>query len=1146
MTKGFAIAPNFTLLNAMSLDSNHLTLRTYLNDSLMKNILSHFESTLHPDRILQGVTQVTQHLLTTLNYTEAIRYALATVAELTEAGRVYIYENHPHPETGEEAMSQRFEWHKRGEKLWVNQPKLQNLSYGVFLPRWYPRLFSGNPIGGLVKNFPKEESQVFERKKIISILLVPILFNEEFWGFIGIDDCFHAREWSNPEQFLLKAVGDSIRGAMARQQAELALRRSEEKFRTIIEHNSDGMLILDNKGVIRFANPAAEWLYQTGEGDGLVGKRFTAHDFVPTFSGSKTEICILDRASMHRTVELQLAESEWEGRPALILSLRDITERKRIEHAWQDEVRRTQLILQNSMDGFCVLNLSGYILEVNPAFCIVLGYKPKELAHNHIKMLCDRHTRRFLLQKRRLVRQQGWGMFEVELFSRNGAKVLMEVSANFVQDSTHGMFYCFVRDITRRKEVELKMLEAKEQAEAASRAKSEFLAAMSHEIRTPMNAVIGMTDLLLQTPLDKQQRVYVETVRSAGDNLLAIINDILDFSKIEAGKLNLERVAFDLTAIIEEVVDLFAVSAHKKNLELHCLVPTLPKLVYGDPVRLRQIFNNLLNNAIKFTAAGDVSLTVKVLQKNEQEIQLKFAVKDSGIGMTPQTLRQLFQPFSQADSSTTRKFGGTGLGLAIVKNLIEIMGGTIQVDSGLQQGSTFWLTLPLQLVENQAEISNEWGGLCGLIITPKAEMQDFLLEQTKIWNLQTESVASMTQALVSLRGRNRPYDFVLLDMPLAAHPLLPERATWVTTLRAEFPQIPILILKMTTEKESHPTEISITKPLTRPKFFAALDKLFGTVTDSPAVSEPRVQFEKLVNRRVLVVEDNSINQLVVGDMLSRLGCQYEIIDNGRKAVTRLFSSASQQLPPFEVILMDCHMPEMDGFEASREIRRHEKVTAAGRVPIIALTANAMQGDRDLCLRAGMDDYLSKPVRTQELREMLLRWLPNKLPNKMYRTPTVAAESKIAPVSIKPAENLEDSPLITSPAINDKMDSLHELQLKLLQLPVLDERYLEGLRKETREELFQRLVKIFLTELPNYVSKIYRALELQDGEALYQSAHKMKGSTSSLGARRIHALCLQLENMGRAGELAAARSLVSTHLTKESEQLRLALEKIKNV
>ena len=1112
----------------------------------MKNIFAHSESTLHPDRILQGVTQVTQHLLTTLNYTEAIRYALATVAELTEAGRVYIYENHPHPETGEEAMSQRFEWHTRGAKLWVNQSKLQNLSYGVFLPRWYPRLFSGNPIGGLVKNFPKEEGQVFERKKIISVLLVPILFNEQFWGFIGIDDCFHEREWSNPEQFLLKAVGDSIRGAMARQQAELALRRSEEKFRTIIEHNSDGMLILDNKGVIRFANPAAEWLYQSGEGDGLIGKRFTAHDFVPTFSGSKTEICILDRANMHRTVELQLAESEWEGRPALILSLRDITERKRIEQAWQDEVRRTQLILQNSMDGFCVLNLSGYILEVNPAFCVVLGYKPKELAHNHIKMLCDRDTRRFLLKKRHLVRQQGWGMFEAELLSRNGAKVLMEVSANFVHDSTNSMFYCFVRDITRRKEVELKMLEAKEQAEAASRAKSEFLAAMSHEIRTPMNAVIGMTDLLLQTPLDKQQRVYVETVRSAGDNLLAIINDILDFSKIEAGKLNLERVAFDLTAIIEEVVNLFAVSAHQKNLELHCLVPSLPKLVYGDPVRLRQILNNLLNNAIKFTASGTVSLTVKILQKNEQEIQLKFAIRDSGIGMTPQTLQQLFQPFSQADSSTTRKYGGTGLGLAIVKNLIEIMGGTIQVDSGLQQGSTFWLTLPLQLAENQVEVSQEWDGLRGLIITPQAEMQDFLLQQTKIWNLQTESVADLTQALVSWRGRSRPYDFVLLDMPLA-HALLPGRLVWVNTLRAEFPNIPILILKMTTEKESHATEVSITKPLTRQKFFAALDKLFGTTDkDSPTVSEPRVQFEKLVNRRILVVEDNSINQLVVGDMLSRLGCQYEIIDNGRMAVTRLFSSRSSQLPTFELILMDCHMPEMDGFEASREIRRHETAIAKERVPIIALTANAMQGDRDLCLQAGMDDYLSKPVKTQELREMLLRWLPSKLSRPVSM---VMSEPEISPICPNPAENLEDNHLTTSPDIpdiNDKMDSQQELHLKLSKLTVLDEQHLEGLRKETREELFQRLVKIFLNELPNYVSKIYHALEMQDGEALYQAAHKMKGSTSSLGARRIHALCLQLENMGRAGELAAARSLVSTHLTKESEQLRLALEKIKNV
>ncbi len=1111
----------------------------------MKNIFSHSDpTTLHPDRILQGVTQVTQHLLTTLNYTEAIRYALATVAELTEAGRVYIYENHPHPETGAHAMSQRFEWHSRSKKLWVNQPKLQNLSYGVFLPRWYPRLFSGESIGGLVKDFPSEEAQVFQRKKIISILLVPILFNEKFWGFIGIDDCFQQRQWSNPEHFLLKAAGDSIRGTMARQQAELALRRSEEKFRTIIEHNSDGVLILDHKGVIRFANPAAEWLYQTPPEESLIGKRFTAHDFVPSFSGSKTEICILDKANMNRTVELQLAESEWEGRPALILSLRDITERKRIEHAWQEEVRRTQLILQNSMDGFCVISLSGYILEVNPAFCIVLGYKPKELAHNHIKMLCTRPTQRHLLKQRRMIRQQGWGMFDAELISKNGASVLMEASANFINDSPPGIFYCFMRDITRRKEVELKMLEAKEQAEAASRAKSEFLAAMSHEIRTPMNAVIGMTDLLQQTPLDKQQRLYVETVRNAGETLLAIINDILDFSKIEAGKLTLENVAFDLSALLEEVLNLFAVSAHQKNLELVCLIPNLPNQLYGDPVRLRQILNNLLNNAIKFTAYGRICLTLKILHRLPHQIHLKFTIQDTGIGMSAPALQRLFQPFSQADSSTTRKFGGTGLGLAIVKNLITLMGGNIRVASVPQQGSIFYLTVPLQVSENTNDTAKHWEWLCALIITSHAENQNLLLQQLKLWGLQAEAVADLTQAITSLHGRVRPYNLVIFDNPLDS-PVTSQPAQWIDTLRREFPLIPLIVLKPTTEKMLLPsTSASIAKPLTQQKFFAALDKLLSpTEKEPPTVSTAITPTEKLFNRRILVVEDNVVNQLVVGDMLHRLGCQYELIDNGRAALTRLFAPVSNNLPTFELILMDCHMPEMDGFEASRMIRHHEKTAATPHLPIIALTANAMQGDRELCLSAGMDDYLSKPVKTLELQKMLLRWLPDKLPAPY----PIALEQSTA---TKAAEKTEDQQNITSPDIDAKIevrnDIAHELQMKLDKLAILDEQHLDGLRRETREELFQRLVKIFLNELPNYVSKIYSALEMQDGEALYQAAHKMKGSVSSLGARRIHALCLQLENMAHAGELAAARSLVSTHLTKESEQLRLALEKIKHV
>jgi PAS domain S-box-containing protein len=531
-------------------------------------------------------------------------------------------------------------------------------------------------------------------------------------------------------------------------------------------------------------------------------------------------------------------------------------------------------------------------------------------------------------------------------------------------------------DVTERLRFEQTLAEARDQALEASRAKSTFLATMSHEIRTPMNGVIGMTDLVLETALSQDQREMVEVIRSSANTLLSIINDVLDFSKIEAGKLNLESIALQTVALVEGAADIIAPKAHEKELSLMTFVdPAIPAELCGDSLRLHQILVNLIGNAVKFTEHGEVVVRAQLEVLTLTQATVRFSVTDSGIGLSESVQKRLFVPFMQADDSTTRRYGGTGLGLAICARLVELMDGNIGVESHEGAGSCFWFSIPLKrsssatnpiLVEPKAQ---------HVLIADDNEMsREIIATYLSAQNKQCECATDSDSVLYELRRAaeaGQPYDVLILDPIL--QPL--DGFALATTIKQNTLISATHIVLLTDSQKNVQAALaqpalfstSLSKPVKQQQLLQALENL----------SQPRVKAQtgRLVstaltseNSPILLVEDNPINQKVAAMQLKKLGLNVQTASNGEEALNKLAASN------YSLILMDCQMPVIDGFEATRRIRLLE-ANSPRHIPIVAMTANAMQGDRELCLAAGMDDYLAKPINLQQLQTILQRWLP---------------------------------------------------------------------------------------------------------------------------------------------------------------------------
>jgi len=923
-----------------------------------------------------------------------------------------------------------------------------------------------------------------------------------------------------------------------------ALQHSEARFKTIINNLPVILWVVNRKGVFTFARGKGLQALGLQEAEILGCNVFDVYQAYPAFvtnvmralSGEtvfNSVVTFNDSPLVFETIFSPMLDANQRLFGALILAT-DITARQQAEQELMQQIRRNELILQGSMDGFWMVNARGIILETNPALCSILGCTREALIGLHVAELDIDLSNDEVLQEIATLRETGHQRRERRLLRCDNVIISVEISStffNFGGVNQEPFLFSFIRDITERKRVEVELRQAKETAEAANQAKSEFLANMSHEIRTPMNGVIGMTELLQKTHLDVKQAHYVEMVRSSGEALLNLINDILDFSKIEAGKLSLDIIEFDFYAMLEEVVNLFAVSAHNKNLELVCqLPPNIQHLLWGDPSRLRQILNNLLGNAIKFTEQGQVRLLVETIEEHDDHLLFHVEVQDSGIGIRKEDGERLFKPFSQADSSTTRRYGGSGLGLVISRRLLQMMGGEIGVNSAYGQGSTFWFNLPLQKSTQpvpdwaEAQQLQHLVGLNVLVIHENPLYLQILQAQLHTWQLNIETTMNVAHGLHMLKQAQEiatPYQLIVLDAQMHEGQGM-QLAHTIKSL-VDFRDIPLLIMTAMDASKATDEEVLgyfLNKPLTQKKLLKTLLAIFSdeqaesptqTATSLAIAPEPPAAPQSL-RRTILLAEDNPINQEVVKAMLQNLGCVVKVAHNGLEALHLL------QTQPCDLIFMDCHMPELDGFITTQRIRALETQDPHHpHIPIIALTANAMEGDRERCLDAGMDDYLSKPVKSEELYHMLTHHLPN---TTDLQAVTVAQLTASKQTTL--ADNtIDDAPLAE-------------------KLPVLSSRTMSKLRDEMKGRGINWLIDLFVNELPNYSEAIEQAIAQQKGDELFLAAHKFKGGCSNVGAERLVALCIQFEQQGRNHQLDAAAQLMTTQLFAEVENIKHAL------
>jgi two-component system, sensor histidine kinase and response regulator len=905
---------------------------------------------------------------------------------------------------------------------------------------------------------------------------------------------------------------------LALRQSSEALGRERALLRSLIDSIPDLIFAKDMRGVYITSNKAvAKLLGRTA--DDVVGK--TDLDIFPadfavffrerdadmvkagTITTNEEEVTYPDgRVAQLETSKIPFIADDGELYGLIGVS-RDITERKKIERALAAERERLQRILDASPVGVAI-TIDNVAHFTNPRmeemFALRVGSDVPDLyvVPGQRNALLDK------LDREGIVRD-----FGVQLRGPNGEiRDSLTTLMHMEYDGRQGVL-AWVVDVTELKKIQTALSEAKVAAEDAAKVKAEFLANMSHEIRTPMNAVIGLAHLCLRTDLSAKQRDYVGKIHNAGTSLLSIINDILDFSKIEAGKLNIENVTFEIDLVMSNVSTMVAQKIQDKDLELlFNISPDIPPVLLGDPLRLGQVLINLLGNAVKFTERGEISLIGELLERTGDKVKLRFSVKDTGIGMTKEQANRLFQAFSQADTSTSRKYGGTGLGLAISKRLVELIGGSIWVVSEPGQGSTFSFTGWFGLSESAPRrvVPTRLGSLKTLIVDDNASAREVLEDLLTTVGGKIEQVASGAEAIdaVKLADAGRPFDLVLLDWRMPGL----DGVETARRIRADgsLKRLPAIVIvtafgreEVHTEAEGAGVDGFLVKPVNRSMLVDMLVEVFAPEHRAAAREAITPTAYDLNGLRVLLVEDNAINQQIAVELLEDVGVSIDVANDGREALNMLLADGRDT--PYDLALMDLQMPEMDGYQATAHIRATPGLAG---LPIIAMTAHATAEERDRCLAAGMRGHIAKPIDPELLYRTLMQ----------FHRPSQAA------VAAKPVDRLSHAAGLSEIAGLDVADGLNRVA---------------GNRK-----LYRSLLGQFVEQQADTVSAVRASLAREDFASAERLIHTLKGVAGNLGAKALSGLAAEIERSLRdrnARSLEAGLSGIATELARLMEAIR---------
>ena len=959
----------------------------------------------------------------------------------------------------------------------------------------------------------------------VALLSVPLIASDRLYGVVNVtrtEDQFFSAE----DVEALSTIAQQIATTIENSRLYEAVREREELFRAMAEHSTELLYLQDLDGNSLYVSPSVKRLlgYSPDEyvrvrvaGELLVRD----HPYTPAVislwkdirAGHLEEIPVYKAAVRHRAGKTRIHEvhesfvREGDRKVALLGLSIDVTEREQAEQAAQDERERAAreaaklgAMISGMKEGIAMLDENNRVVEVNPFFVQLMGMSREAILG---MSLDDYPSRRLRTQiHEQVARFQRDPQAEGATLEATvlGRQHIVRVQPIRHHDQYGGLVINAI-DVTE-------LVQARQEAEAANRAKSEFLANMSHEIRTPMNGIIGMTELALGTELTLEQRDYLLAVQGSAEALLSLLNDILDFSKIEAGRLDLETIDFDLRREIDRLADVVGHRATEKGLELMFdVAPEVPAVLRGDPSRLRQVFVNLVGNAIKFTDKGEVVARVALEQETAETVTLRCSVTDTGIGIPADKQERIFETFTQADGSMSRRYGGTGLGLAISQQLVKLMGGRIWVESHEGQGSTFTFTAVFQRGEESSvqrvAMPVDIQGLRVLVVDDNATNRRILRDTLRRFGCRPETVANGGDALAALLREapsRAPFQLVLLDVQMPGMSGLDvlQVIQRQPTLRglAVIMLTSVDSLRTLTEHEDLGWSGYLTKPIKQSQLLDAIMTALNQTAqprarrDLPKIKEP-TPAETARPLRILLAEDNPINQRVAVAILERAGHTVVPTANGRAALAALEKASDRE--PFDLVLMDMQMPEMDGFEATKSIRADPRYAS---LPIIAMTAHAMKGDRERCLAAGMDDYVSKPVRAEELFKVIARWAGEQKPAAMA-APVVETFGEIVPVDVDGA---------------------------LARL---------GVPRDLYEELLVSLVE----DVERDQERIAEALERQDADAVRRLAHSIKGSAGNMGAEPLWAVAAQLEMLAQDGHCDAKATGYLDSLRREVARLR---------